>query len=143
MLPLDQRDLAYQSGKLRQFAASPMSNTIGIAGMVRTRDAKWVMGLRSRKLAFAPGAVGLFNFRGARVGGTRALERARSGDLDQASIGSRVRRGARVSSISGGDTLSGVRARIGSRRETTVLFPDRYSDPVAGRRQRMAGLCER
>jgi len=52
------RDLAYASGELRHFGNSPMSNTIGIAGMIHTKDRIWVIGLRSRKNAFDPGKWG-------------------------------------------------------------------------------------
>ena len=53
------KDLAYQdTDEFRSFAESPMSKTIGIAGMLHTKDAKWVIGLRSRKVAFDPGQWG-------------------------------------------------------------------------------------
>ncbi len=53
------KDLAYKnSGEFLPFAESPMSNTIGVAGMVFTTDEKWVIGLRSRKVAFDPGQWG-------------------------------------------------------------------------------------
>jgi ppGpp synthetase/RelA/SpoT-type nucleotidyltranferase/8-oxo-dGTP pyrophosphatase MutT (NUDIX family) len=48
-------DLAYrQPGTLLDLSESPMSNTIGVAGVVFTQDSKWIIGFRSRKVAFDP-----------------------------------------------------------------------------------------
>lgn len=54
-LNLKVKDIAYENKRFKSFRKSPLTNSIGVSCVIRTSDDRWIIGKRTKRLAFDPG----------------------------------------------------------------------------------------